>query len=80
LDLTVQEAVNAFFDEEKPEYVFLAAARVGGIHANNTYPAQFIYENIAIQSIRSMPPISPVWTVSFFWDPPASIRNWRLSR
>ena len=49
LDLTVQEAVNGFFDEEKPAYVFLAAARVGGIHANNTYPAQFIYENLAIQ-------------------------------
>ncbi len=50
LDLTAQDAVNSFFAEEKPEYVFLAAARVGGIHANNTYPAQFIYENIAIQS------------------------------
>lgn len=50
LDLTVQEAVNRFFNEEKPEYVFLAAAKVGGIHANNTFPAQFIYENIAIQS------------------------------
>ena len=50
LDLMVQEAVNGFFDEEKPATVFLAAARVGGIHANNTYPAQFIYENIAIQS------------------------------
>jgi GDP-L-fucose synthase len=50
LDLTVQEAVNNFFREERPEYVFLAAARVGGIHANNTYPAQFIYDNLAIQS------------------------------
>jgi GDP-L-fucose synthase len=50
VDLTIQDAVNSFFAEEKPEYVFLAAARVGGIHANNTYPAQFIYENIAIQS------------------------------
>jgi GDP-L-fucose synthase len=42
--------VNAFFDAEKPEYVFLAAARVGGIHANNTYRAEFIYENLMIQS------------------------------
>jgi GDP-L-fucose synthase len=49
LDLTVQEAVNRFFNEEKPEYAILAAARVGGIHANSTYPAQFIYDNLAIQ-------------------------------
>ena len=49
LDLTVQQAVNRFFNEEKPEYVFLAAAKVGGIHANNTYPAQFINDNLAIQ-------------------------------
>lgn len=50
LDLTDQESVREFFEKEKPEYVFLAAAKVGGIHANNTYPADFIYENIAIQS------------------------------
>ena len=50
LDLTRQEAVEAFFREERPEYVFLAAARVGGIHANNTYPAEFIYQNLAIQT------------------------------
>jgi len=50
LDLTRQEAVEAFFDEEKPEYVFLAAARVGGILANNTFPADFIYNNLAIQN------------------------------
>jgi GDP-L-fucose synthase len=50
LDLTNQLTVEAFFDKEKPEYVFLAAAKVGGIHANNTYPADFIYENLAIQS------------------------------
>lgn len=49
LDLTDQEAVNCFFREEKPEYVFLAAAKVGGIHANNTYPAQFIMENLQIE-------------------------------
>jgi len=42
--------VDRFFEEEKPEYVFLAAARVGGIHANNTYPAHFIFDNLAIQS------------------------------
>jgi GDP-L-fucose synthase len=48
LDLTRQEAVEAFFEQEKPEYVFLAAAKVGGILANSTYPADFIYKNIAI--------------------------------
>lgn len=50
LDLTRQADVEKFFNEEKPEYVFLAAAKVGGIHANNTYPAQFIYENLMIES------------------------------
>lgn len=50
LDLTNQQAVADFFAEEKPDYVFLAAAKVGGIHANNTYPAEFIHQNIAIQS------------------------------
>ncbi len=48
LDLTRQEAVEAFFEKEKPEYVFLAAAKVGGILANSSYPADFIYKNIAI--------------------------------
>ena len=50
LDLISQSEVNAFFEENKPGYVFLAAARVGGIHANSTYAAQFIYENLAIQT------------------------------
>ncbi|AKC87227.1 GDP-L-fucose synthase [Pseudoxanthomonas suwonensis] len=50
LDLTEQSAVDAFFAAEQPEYVFLAAAKVGGIHANNTYPAQFIRDNLAIQT------------------------------
>lgn len=50
LDLTSEQAVIAFFAQEKPEYVFLAAAKVGGIHANNTYPAEFIQENLAIQT------------------------------
>jgi len=49
LDLTRGNSVERFFAAEAPQYVFLAAARVGGIHANNTYPAQFIHENIAIQ-------------------------------
>ena len=50
LDLTDPEAVAEFFASEKPEYVILAAAKVGGIHANNTYPADFIYLNLAIQN------------------------------
>ena len=50
LDLTNQKAVREYFEEEKPEYVFLAAAKVGGISANNTYPADFIYENLQIQN------------------------------
>lgn len=50
LDLTNQQAVADFFQQEKPEYVFLAAAKVGGIVANNTYRADFIYENLAIQN------------------------------
>ncbi len=50
LDLTNQEAVTTFFEKEKPEYVVLAAAKVGGIYANNTYPAEFIYQNLAIQN------------------------------
>ena len=50
LDLTNQEAVSVFFETEKPKYVFLAAAKVGGILANDTYPADFIYQNMMIQN------------------------------
>ncbi|NPE30015.1 GDP-L-fucose synthase [Methanococcoides sp. SA1] len=50
LDLTNQHDVNHFFETEKPEYVFLAAAKVGGILANSTYPAEFIYENLMIEA------------------------------
>lgn len=50
LDLRNQQAVNEFFVKEKPEYVILAAARVGGIHANNTYRAEFIYDNLMIEA------------------------------
>ena len=50
LDLTNQAAVQHFFAEQKPDYVILAAAKVGGIHANNTYPAEFIYENMMIEA------------------------------
>jgi GDP-L-fucose synthase len=50
LDLRNQQAVTEFFDREKPDYVFMAAAKVGGIQANNTYRAEFLYDNIMIQS------------------------------
>ena len=50
LDLTDQAAVRAFFAKEKPDQVYLAAAKVGGIHANNAYPAEFIYDNLMVQA------------------------------
>ena len=50
LDLTSQSATSSFFENEKPDYVFLAAAKVGGIHANTEYPAEFIHDNLAIQT------------------------------
>lgn len=50
LDLTNQEAVDAFFKEERPDQVYLAAAKVGGIYANNTYPAEFIYQNLMMEA------------------------------
>ena len=50
LDLTNQAAVKAFFEQEKPDQVYLAAARVGGIYANNTFPAEFIYDNLMVQN------------------------------
>jgi GDP-L-fucose synthase len=50
LDLTHQAAVQTFFAQEKPDQVYMAAAKVGGIHANNTYPAEFIYDNLMVQA------------------------------
>src|SRR5438552_10754388 len=50
LDLREQDAVRRFFTDERPEYVFLAAAKVGGIGANSAFPADFIYDNLAIQT------------------------------
>src|SRR3989344_2864979 len=50
LDLTDQRAVNEFFENEKPQFVFIAAAKVGGIYANNTYRADFLYQNLMIES------------------------------
>ena len=50
LDLTNQAAVQSFFEQEKPDQVYLAAAKVGGIHANNTFPAEFIYQNLMVET------------------------------
>lgn len=50
LDLTDQSAVRAFFEAEKPDQVYLAAAKVGGIYANSTYPAEFIYQNLMMEA------------------------------
>jgi GDP-L-fucose synthase len=50
LDLCNQASVNAFFEKEKPDQVYMAAAKVGGIYANNTYPAEFIYDNLMVQA------------------------------
>lgn len=50
LDLLDQSAVGKFLQTEKPDYIFIAAAKVGGIHANNTYRADFIYQNLAIEA------------------------------
>ena len=49
LNLVSQASVDAFFDTEKPDIVVFAAARVGGIHANNTYPSEFMYENMMME-------------------------------
>ena len=50
LDLTNQQQVNEFIKQEQPDQIYLAAAKVGGIHANNTYPADFIYQNLMIEA------------------------------
>ena len=50
LNLLHQSAVGAFIRTERPDYIFIAAAKVGGIHANNTYPAEFIYQNLMVQA------------------------------
>ena len=50
LDLTNQAQVKAFFEQEKPDQVYLAAAKVGGIYANNTFPAEFIYQNLMMEA------------------------------
>ncbi len=67
LDLTNQAAVQHFFETEKPDQVYLAAAKVGGIFANNTYPAEFIYDNLMVQNnVIHQAFLSGVKN-SFFW-------------
>ena len=61
LDLSNQAAVQAFFAQEKPTQVYLAAAKVGGIHANNTYPADFIYQNLMVQANLSHVHLGAHW-------------------
>ena len=60
LDLKNQKAVHDFFEIEQPNYVFLAAAKVGGIHANNVYRAEFLYDNLMIES-NVIHAASPEW-------------------
>ena len=80
LDLLDQAAVRAFFEAEKPACVIDAAARVGGIHANDSYPAQFIFENLQIQTNL----IDSAWRSGVgkfvFRGPPASTPSWRRNR
>ncbi len=80
LDLTNQAAVQRFFEQEKPDQVYLAAAKVGGIHANNTFPAEFIYDNLMVQNnVIHQAFIAGVKKL-LFWDQVVSIRRWRLSQ
>jgi GDP-L-fucose synthase len=81
LDLTSQAAVRDFFAGERPDVVILAAAKVGGIHANNTYPADFIYENLMIEANVIHQAMRPGCGGCCFWGRPASTRApWRRSR
>ena len=69
LDLLDAHSVNQFFEEEKPEYIFLAAAKVGGINANNVYPAEFIYQNLQIQnSVIHNAHLHGVKKLMFLWS------------
>jgi GDP-L-fucose synthase len=74
LDLTDQAAVRAFMAAERPDVVILAAAKVGGIHANNTYPADFIYDNLMIEANVIHQAHGRGETACSIWAPPASTR------
>lgn len=79
LDLRNQAAVLAFFESEKPAVVIDAAARVGGILANNTYPYQFLMENMQIQNNLADAALHSDVHTFIFWAAVVSIPNWRLS-
>ncbi len=80
LDLTNQAAVNEFFATEKPDQVYLAAAKVGGIHANNTYPAEFIYQNLMIEANIIDAAYRNGVEKLLFSVPAVSIPNWPSSQ
>lgn len=80
LDLRNQQAVMRFFEDEKPEYVFLAAAKVGGIQANNTYRADFLYDNLMIEANIIHASYQSGVKKYCFSAPHVFIRKWRHSR
>ena len=80
VDLKEQSAVREFFRSEKPDVVVLAAAKVGGIHANNVYRAQFLYENLMIESNVIHSAHESERRSSCSSAPHASIRSWHRSR
>ncbi len=80
LDLKNQVATQTFFEKERPDYVFLAAAKVGGILANNVYRGEFLYDNLMTRAMRSMRPTGMESKSSCSWAPPVSTQNWRRSR
>jgi GDP-L-fucose synthase len=79
LDLTDQAAVRAFLAAARPDQVYLAAAKVGGIHANNTYPAEFIYDNLMVEPTSFMNPSVPA-CASCSWAPAASTQASRAAQ
>lgn len=78
-DLRVQAQVDAFFEQERPDYVFLAAAKVGGILANDCYPAEFIYDNLVIETNIIHAAHAHAVKNSCFSAAPASTRSTRRS-
>ena len=80
LDLSDADAVRAFYREEQPDFVVVAAAKVGGILANDTYPADFLHTNLEIQSNVIHGAFESGAKRLLFWAARVSIRRWRLSR
>ncbi len=79
LDLRDQPSVEKFFDAERPEYVFLAAAKVGGIVANSTYRAEFLYDNLMIQNNVIHQAYLKKVTKLLFWGSSCIYLRWLLS-